>query len=635
MLSRRKFTKGSSAVGVGLLLPLGFSARGALGQSQVTPLLNARTHPKFVTPLPAPTRVDVATGKTINAQIKEGKQDLGLFGAGGKKLKTTVWGYAFNGASVSYPGATLVARRGVVTNVTWTNKLAETKKPWQSHLFPVDTTIHLALPERLPKFGIPTVTHLHGAHTESASDGGPEAWFTRDFHETGPDFVKRTLTYSNSQEATALWYHDHALGLTRLNNYAGLSGFYFIRDDWEDKLIRWNVLPSGDHEVEMVLQDRMFSSDGELFFPAEPLAQGDPNPSVHPEFFGDFNLVNGVVWPVMQVEARKYRFRLLNGADSRFYVLELRNSRTGGQAQPFLQIGADGGFLPFPIRMTQLTIAPAERADLIVDFSLLPAGTELYLRNFGPEGPFNVPGGDPGDPQAPAATTGQVMKFVVQPMSMSVPQATVDVGTALRTTPVPDLGFSSAGAAYAGTAAADATLAGIKVRQLVLFEGADQYGRTMPILGTVADGSMHWDEPTTEKPRLNQIEIWEIYNTTNDAHPIHVHQIQFRVLNRQRFKGDVVEGAMLRGDARTAGTMQYLRNIRLMGNPRWPNANEFGGKDTVQAYRGEASADGQVARIGEVTRILVKFDLLGGYVWHCHILSHEDHDMMRRLEVIR
>jgi spore coat protein A len=228
------------------------------------------------------------------------------------------------------------------------------------------------------------VTHLHGGHTESASDGLPEAWYTRNFRETGRDFVKRLYKYDNDQQAATLWYHDHALGITRLNVYAGLAGFYLLRDKNENKLIADNILPSGDHEIEVVIQDRMVDAEThQLYYPA---VEGDAayadfithegatppgGPSILAEFFGDIILVNGKAWPKLDVEPRKYRIRLLNGSDSRFYVLSFMDEL------PWFQIGTDNGLLssaidiPDPVSTPgrELIIAPGERMDLILDFS--------------------------------------------------------------------------------------------------------------------------------------------------------------------------------------------------------------------------------------------------------------------------
>jgi spore coat protein A len=459
------------------------------------------------------------------------------------------------------------------------------------------------------KGGIPVVTHLHGGHTESASDGLPEAWFTQGFKESGPFFVKKEYYYDNDQEAATLWYHDHALGITRLNVYAGLAGFYLLRDDNETNLANTGVLPGGPYEIEIVIQDRMFTDDGALFFPStdpeiEPgFPSLPPGPSAIAEFFGDFILVNGAPWPKLEVEPRKYRLRFLNGSDSRFYVFELHDAEMGGTAQQFYQIGTDNGLLVTPVPLTKLLLAPGERADLVVDFT---GQTELTLRNFGPDDPFKgfnpdgtVSYGEGGvAPPADPATTGKIMKFIVnQPLDTNVPNATVGMGTVLRPNIMPLTQDGS-------------------TRQLVLFEGLDEYGRLQPLLGTLQDGSLAWFEPITENPMVDDVEVWEVYNATEDGHPIHLHLVAFQIMNRESFTGTVTEKDQPQHDG-SFGVGGILSEVALGGDVRGPEANEMGWKDTA------------VMLPGEVTRVIAKFDRPGRYVWHCHILSHEDHEMMR------
>lgn len=613
-ITRRRFLQTSAIAGAGFVLtPWGWAIKTASAQ---TVLLDAAGQPKFVSPLPMPKRVDTTTGKVLKAKIKETKQKLGLFDANGKALKTEVWGYKLKGAKLTYPGATLVAQRDSPASVKWENKIKEfqqDKAPWDTHLLPVDTSTHLASPQKLPKAGIPTVPHLHGGHTESASDGLPEAWFTKKFKETGPTFVKETYRYDNDQEAATLWYHDHALGITRLNVYAGLAGFYLLRDDNENQLIADRVLPSEPYEKEIVIQDRMFTAEGQLFLPSDnpeivptnPLT-GEPflplsgGPSIIAEFFGDFILVNGMAWPVLDVEPRKYRFRLLNGSDSRFYVLKFDNG------MQFLQIGTDQGLLPQPIGINELLIAPGERADFVIDFNGMD-DAEVVLQNRGPDAPFkgfdangNVIGG-----AADPATTGQIMKFQVnQPLDTNVADATVESGTQLRPTitPPPQTGAT---------------------RKVVLFEGLDEFGRLQPLLGTLNEGSLAWFEPITENPGLNDVEVWEIYNTTEDAHPIHIHLIAFYILDRESFTGTVQQRPQPQHDGTEGvGGILLADTIALGGDARPAEPNERGWKDTV------------VALPGEVTRVITtNFDRPGRYVWHCHILSHEDHEMMRPYHV--
>jgi len=576
-------------------------------------LLEAEEHPKFMNTLPIPYRIDATEAEEYNAFMRETDQWLGLVNEEGDKLMTTVWGYQITTVPgpPTYPGPTFVAQKDVPLTVTWRNHLPRYNFPDGpgAHLLPVDPNIHISHPI---EGGIPTVTHLHGGHTESASDGLPEAWFTQRFRETGPQFIKETYYYDNDQESATLWYHDHALGITRLNVYAGLAGFYFLRDGNENALIEDGVLPVGPYEVEVVIQDRMFTEDGQLFYPSEgpevepgfdPLPEG---PSVIAEFFGDFIVVNGIAWPKMEVEPRKYRLRLLNGSDSRFYVLEFHDDPVGGTNLDFYQIGTDVGLLPSPVEIDRLLLGPGERADLVVDFSSFEEGDEIYLRNFGPDDPFKGfnPDGTLSDgeggalPPADPATTGTIMKFAVSlPMDGMIPDATVDAGTMLRPDIMP---LEQDGA----------------TRNLVLFEGLDSYGRLQPLLGTLDEGSLAWFEPITENPMVDDIEVWEVYNATEDAHPIHLHLVAFQIMNRESFTGVVEEKDQPQHDG-SYGVGGILTDVVLGGDVRGPEPNEEGWKDTA------------VMLPGEVTRVIAKFDREGRYVWHCHILSHEDHEMMR------
>ena len=554
-----------------------------LAPAEEVDLLNPYTHPKFVNPLPIAARWDLTAGGSIQIGISQVQQYLGLVDPmTNAPLATTVWGY--NG---TYPGPTLVVRSGVPLDVLWTNDLLGPGGPLP-HLLPVDETLHWAMPENYPYSGVPVVTHVHGGHSESASDGLPDAWFTPGFAQTGGGFVKQTLHYDNDQEAGTIWYHDHALGITRLNVYAGLAGFYLIRDANEDALVAANQLPTGPYEIEMAIQDRMFTTDGELYYPSEPEEEGQPEPSHLPEFFGDFILVNSAPWPILEVEPRQYRFRMLNGSDSRFYDLWLQEKIGDSMMQPkapvpsMYQIGTDTGLLNAPVPLTRFVIGTGERADMVIDFSDPIFWDKTYILRNSAKTPF--PKGSAVNPQ----TTGQVMAFrVSKPLDTSVyPPTTLPANLRPLHGPV-------------GMPVPNAS-----ARDLILFEGEDEYGRLMAKLGTLA-GALAWDAPITENIMLNDTEVWEVYNTTADAHPIHLHLVSFRILDRQKFKAhvDPVTGA--------------VSNVRLIGTATSPPAREQGWKDTAVMFP------------GEVTRVVAKFDREGLYVWHCHILSHEDHEMMR------
>ncbi|HXV14239.1 MAG TPA: multicopper oxidase domain-containing protein, partial [Candidatus Krumholzibacteria bacterium] len=331
-----------------------------------------------------------------------------------------------------------------------------------------------------------------------------------------------------------------------------------------------------------------FTADGQLFYPSAPAMPGQPDPSHLPEFFGDFILVNSAPWPILDVEPRQYRFRMLNGSDSRFYELWLQE-KTGNDAVPIkaalpsmYQIGTDTGLLNAPVALTRFVIGTGERADMVFDFSDPTLwGKTFILRNSG-KTPF--PKGSAVNP----VTAGQVMAFrISKPLDTTTYPATT-LPANLRPLHGP-VGMPVANA---------------DTRELILFEGTDEYGRLQAKLGTL-DGALAWQAPITENPMVNDTEVWEIYNTTADAHPIHLHLVSFRIVDRQRFKADV--------DPVTG----RVSNVRLVGRPMVPPAREDGWKDTAVMFP------------GEVTRVVATFDREGLYVWHCHILSHEDHEMMR------
>ncbi|WP_226584001.1 multicopper oxidase family protein [Halobacillus litoralis] len=461
---------------------------------------------------------------------------------------TRVWGY--NG---QYPGPTFQVLRHQPIHVLWKNELPD------RHILPIDTTVHGA-EKNNPE--VRTVVHLHGGVTPDTSDGYPEAWFTRDFQKTGPHFTNRLYTYPNHQPSTNLWYHDHAMGITRLNIYAGLAGMYIIHDQEEARL----NLPNGVFDIPLIVQDRSFHVDGRLLYPSEPdKPLTAPRPSVVPEFFGDTILVNGKVWPYFNVEPRRYRFRILNGSNTRFYRFSLSNGA------PFIQVGSDQGLLEIPIRVQSLILAPAERADVIVDFSTC-YGESIVLRN-----EFETQGEKP-DPE----TTGTVMQFrVVQ--SLTCPD---DSSIPAHLAPVAKLTHYQ------------------QTRTLRLNMRKDSYDRSIHLL----DDRL-WSDPVSETPRLGQTEIWNLINETQATHPIHLHLVRFQILDRQPFDRDLFEK-----EGRIVPT-----------GPRVPpTLNERGWKDTVRANP------------GEITRIIIPFGPYPGlFVWHCHILEHEDYEMMRPYVVIR
>jgi spore coat protein A len=480
-----------------------------------------------------------------------------------------MWGY--NGM---WPGPTFEVRKGQAISVKWLNQLPT------RHFLPLDYTIHgagQAVPE------VRTVTHVHGAQVMPDSDGYPDAWVTSD-GRSGSVRPASPCHYPNDQRATSLWYHDHALGITRLNVYAGLAGFYLIRDAEEDSL----NLPSGAYEIPLMIQDRSFGADGSLLYPPAP---NGTHPVWMQEFFGNVICVNGKVAPFFEVEPRKYRFRMVNGSNSRFYHMTMVPADASGKpsgksadAPPFIQIGSDGGLLPAPLKMHYLIFSPGERFDIVIDFSE-HKGANLALTN---------------DAPAPYARGGEIVPSDVMLFKVSKPLSGSD-STSLPETLPP---FPALDAAHA-----------VRERTLALTE-MDRPSDGYTMIGLL--NQKHWNDPITEDPKAGSMEIWSFANTTGDVHPMHLHLVQFQVLNRQPFD-----------------TQTYLQTGKLVftGRPMPPESNERPAwKDTIKTYS------------GYVTRIIARFDLPAGtqakagdefrYVWHCHVLEHEDNEMMRPYKIV-
>ena len=568
-----------------LIVVTGLAAAGAaVAQVPLDPL----TLTKYLDPLPIPGAMPQAGANHYEIGMYEVQQQLHS-----QLPMTTVWGYGTSGATASYPAATMEAQRGVPITVRWTNNLPMT------HLldYAIDSTLHIAEWTE----GVPAVVHLHGGQVEPQSDGGPDSWFTQDFEETGDGWYTQIYTYANDQLPTTLWYHDHALGITRLNVYAGLAGFYLLRDsDIEEPL----NLPSGAYEIPLVIQDRMFNTDGSLHYPV-----GGDNPEIHPlwqpEFFGNTILVNGKVWPFLEVERRKYRFRILNGSNSRFYSVRMYDDVTGMPGPGFWQIGSDGGYLDLPVLVAdpadpnaaRLVIGPGERRDVIVDFSDYEPGTAFTLRN-NAKSPF--PNGMTADP----LTTGQIMQFRVIPLT--------DPDNSSIATPGPGYIERLTSADFS--------------RQHTLDEIMGGNGPVMALLNNTL-----WDEAATETPTLGSTEIWRIVNTTGDAHPIHLHLVQFQLVSRQKFNVNKFARVYTSGMGNVAPDITPY----LVGKPTPPGSGEDGWKDTFIMFP------------GEVTTVIVRFapqdgsptysfDATAepGYLWHCHILEHEDNEMTRPMKLV-
>ena len=500
----------------------------------------------YVDPLPIPAVAVPVSGSpgdtaTYNMSMVEIDQrlhrDLPL---------TRVWAYSDGVTPPATPGPIMVARTGLPVTVNWFNDLRDlgTGALRTSHYLPVDTEedgggmpcIHGA--ENSAK----TVVHLHGGKVPTAFDGYPE-WTML------PGDAAQTFVYPNDQQAGPIWFHDHALGITRLNVIMGLAGLYLIRDAVEDAI----NLP--DDVVPLALQDRRFHPDGRVDYPAMWMEH----------YFGDKVMVNGKVWPYLDVKRGKYRFYLLNGSTSRTYTLSL-NPPTGLLA--FTVIGTDQGLLEAPVPgVGMLTLGPGERYDVVVDFAGYAAGTEILLENSA-GAPF--PNG--------AVDLTQVMQFRVT----STAGDTAPLPATLRTIERLDPG------------------AAVQTRDFRLKKsGLDGCGRS-----TWEINGLGWDD-ITEYPELGTTEIWRFVNDSGVSHPMHMHLVGFQVLDRDTFTKDP-NGQIIPG-----------------GNPQPPPSEEDGWKDTVMVGP------------NEIARIIARFEgYKGKYPYHCHILEHEDHEMMRQFQTV-
>ncbi|NOT21750.1 MAG: multicopper oxidase domain-containing protein [Nitrospiraceae bacterium] len=663
---------------------------------------------------------------------------------------TKVWGYGPESdptptlapdpnSQFNYPSYTIETKADRRVNVRWINGLVDKKGNYLPHLLPVDQTLHWANPSQDCMHGsgtdcmgknperyrgpVPMVPHVHGAHVDQHSDGYSEAWWLpaaknipAGYALSGRLFDDATGTnpgtrgyadysYRNDQPATTLWYHDHTLGMTRNNVYAGPAGFWLIRGGQYDGAVNAfnqqpavlpgpapvagqgllelntpsNAVRKAIREIPLVIQDRSFNADGSLFYPGDraffeglqksqlqikflPDPSSDVPPIWNPETFYNTMVVNGATWPKLNVAQASYRFRLLNGSNARMVNLALfvvnpnTNEINRHREIPFYQIGSDQGFLPRVVRIktgeqvalypgagepapnpnpndpTALLMGLAERADVIVDFSGLPDGAVVRMINTAPDSPF---GGFPADPSDPG-TTGQVMQFVVKAALTGAKGSTDGKTTApakLKLHAEQPLAIPTAtrlvslnedgGSKICVEVDADGVFVLDASGNLVQIDcgsaNAGYFGPTAALAGTVVDAAgnpLRWTDTTgagqdknlklmngttvtvnvTENPKLGEVEEWQIYNFTEDAHPVHLHLVRFEVISRKL----------------------------LDGSPS-PNGSrhpwERGRKDVVIAYP------------GEITTVRAKFDIDGLYMWHCHILEHEDNEMMRPMVV--
>jgi len=702
-LTRRQLLKTGLAGGAGLMLPMKFSLSRAATQGPG--LSDPAMQPKFAAIVPNaldPGFIYNARRGKLKVAVGQSVQNTGLVAPDGvTPVPTTVWGYGDNKLGYTWPGRTFVAQSGEPLEVKWENRLIDALDNPLPYLVTgkdntslgegfgdytgrpvVDESLHWAY--SLPGYenfsiatdGVPIIPHVHGGHTDFQFDGNPEFFLSPGFDVRGPQWQEKKFVYDNSQPAGTLWYHDHSLGITRLNVYAGMAGFYILRDEFDTGLPGNDLdLPAFPYEAAFAIQDKMFKDNGELFYPAFP---GDPfyadfitgegavlpdaifpdgGPTGLAEFFGDHMVVNGMIWPKMDVEPRNYRLRLLNGCDSRFLAVQFFEVPAGATdfanatgPLNFSVIGSDQGLASAPTTVDTLLMETGSRYDVIFDFEDVSIGSRVIMKNIGGDEPF---GGDIPGPQV-FGETDRIMAFdVVLPLDTAVPDVSptwTDLGPVVLAAPT-------------------------RTRKVALFEGKDEFGRLQPLLGTAEpatdfddnpinwpatpeyssvglvgqmEGSIAWHSPTTENPALGTTEEWEIWNMTGDAHPVHLHLVHFEILGRDLIKWDsnTDEDGFIPDDSIPAGDGTYLvPQPTVQHNSVAGDLATYGqGFRIVNLTKGavvlkpaeyveNAPKDMVTALPGQITRIKATFDKPGRYVWHCHILSHEDHEMMRVMYV--
>ncbi|KAL5228151.1 hypothetical protein ABZP36_016416 [Zizania latifolia] len=495
---------------------------------------------------------------------------------------TTVFAFGTSAGSATFPGPTIEAAQWVPLSVTWQNYLPA------RHILPWDPTVPTAIARH---GGVPTVVHLHGGVHPPQFDGHANAWFTAGFRDTGPTWTTPTYTYPNLQSPGVLWYHDHALGLTRANLLAGLLGAYVISNPAVEKPLG---LPCGDEfDRVLMLADRSFYADGSLYMNYT----GD-NPNIHPqwqpEYFGEAITVNGKAWPFLAVARRRYRFRIINTSNARYFNLSLTNGL------PFHVVGSDINYLSKPVTATHLLVSVAETFDVVVDFSESTT-TEAELVN---TAPYPYPDGE-----APNNLNGKVMKFVVDPAKVRddsmVPAKLLD---------------------YVNVAEEEA----VQKRYIVMYEYEDAVSGFPTHLYI---NGKRLEDPATETPRPGTTEVWEVINLTPDNHPLHLHLASFQAV---RVRGLVDQDAFQSCMTKLNDAVRCNVSGHAVGEAVAVPEHERSWKNVVKIAP------------GSMTTIVVKFlmvetgkpypfDATGepGYVYHCHILDHEDNAMIRPLKLIK
>jgi FtsP/CotA-like multicopper oxidase with cupredoxin domain len=577
----------------------------------MTRALSARLEP-FVDALPTPSRLIAAEHDgRLTVRMRAGAhrfhRDLPA---------SSIWGY-----DGTVPGPTIEAARGQPVTIEWRNEL--------EGAFPVSVTV---APEATDADGVPvqclpglsggepdrhaaeltgqTVVHLHGGLTPASYDGWAENIFA-----PGQPAVYH---YPMDQRAAMLWYHDHVMGITKFDVYAGLAGLWIVRDGREREL----GLPEGPpFEVPLLIQDRNFDLDDAGNLTGRLIHKTDPDVM---EAFAPFTVVNGKVWPVLEVQPGTYRFRVLNGSNARTYRLVLVH-----EGEPALeriaQVGTDHGLLraPAPVPPNGLVLASAERADLLVDFSELEPGSELTLLNTA-AAPFDgapFPATDAENASDPDGLLPypQVMRLRVVPGTATRRSIPRELATDYDSPPADELSAALRRVIALVERELEDAPNMLTMRELAIV-GDDESG---PLV-TVRDGEQttryrsvaaHFEDTTTFFPMLDRYEVWQLVNLTGDTHPIHLHLDPFQILSRRPISYQIPEGGIGERDLTAAITLQRDPNDEL---DHAIDDNERGLKDTIRVNP------------NEIVEIAVRFTTYSGrYMYHCHILEHEDRDMMR------
>jgi len=622
-------------------------------------------------PVYVPTNVTDSQGNVIRQDYSVSvsefyQQVLPIVDESGKPTGyglSKAWGYggeaknAVTGEPLGFvrciPGPTFEITRGIPAQVKWINDLVDENGNPLQHMYPVDPTIHWANPNNIdmeasmeqtvqglaPPFPpgyngipytipgtttitnpdgwnaqspVPITTHLHGGQILSDYDGTPDQWFTpngihgKEYRTVSTTDANAALYYyHNAQDPTTLWYHDHALGLTRLNVFSGLAGYYLIRD-LDDPVAP--LLPSGQYEMPLIIQDRTFQADGSFYYSPDgyypnydppPFNYTKENPYSLGAALGNTIMVNGKVWPNMNVSQGQYRFRLLDASNTRFYNISFSNG------MPFTLIGSDGGYIKTAVSVTSKLFSPAERLDILVDFSNVASGEKIILKN---NALFNLSSSKFPDQ---LETVGQIMQFTV----------TSDKGFEAKSLP------STLNLTLAG----DYPNVPTPTKTRILTLGEDISVSPALPMDLYMDGQK-WDAPVSETPELGTTEDWVLINTF-DTHNIHLHLVQFQLVSRQSYNVTSYwdDWIALNGEPPLNRTTINVDSLEpyLIGQPTLPDLSEQSWKDTIIVFSQQITVIR--IRFAQQDGKDFPFDVTTGpgYVWHCHILEHEDNAMMR------